>query len=244
MYESIIWVGLGTTVFGMILEAVYKKRYIALASTAMATIALLASDIAPTVVDGSIKPLEAVLKSNLWLTIHVLPITLSYAAFTLAAGIGNIGLWSYIKGTHEKDREKLNLLNLYAYKAIQIGVLLVTAGTIMGGVWADYSWGRFWGWDPKETWALIVDLVYLAVLHARFTGLVRTFGILASSVVCYASVIMAWYGVNFVLGEGLHSYGFGHGGVEYAAVAVSLQFLYVAIAGMRYRSNKHQTKNS
>ena len=102
----------------------------------------------------------------------------------------------------------------FIYRAMQVGVLLVATGTILGGVWADVSWGRFWGWDPKEVWALITLLVYLVPLHGRFAGWVSTFGLVAASVVCFLSVIMAWYGVNFVLGVGLHSYGFVEGGSQ------------------------------
>jgi ABC-type transport system involved in cytochrome c biogenesis permease subunit len=97
---------------------------------------------------------------------------------------------------------------------MQVGVLLIAAGTILGGVWADYSWGRFWGWDPKEVWALITLLIYLVPLHGRFAGWVSTFGLVFASVVCFLSVVMAWYGVNFVLGVGLHSYGFVEGGSQ------------------------------
>src|SRR5206468_12318982 len=93
----------------------------------------------------------------------------------------------------------------FIYRAMQVGVLLIAAGTILGGVWADYSWGRLWGWDPKEVWALITLLVYLIPLHGRFAGWVNTFGLLVASVFRFLSVIMAWYGVNFVLGVGLHS---------------------------------------
>ena len=105
-------------------------------------------------------------------------------------------------------------LSNFIYRAMQVGVLLVAAGTILGGIWADYSWGRFWGWDPKEVWALITLLVYLIPLHGRFAGWVSTFGLVVASVVCFLSVIMAWYGVNFVLGVGLHSYGFVEGGSQ------------------------------
>ena len=105
-------------------------------------------------------------------------------------------------------------LSNFIYRAMQVGVLLIAAGTILGGVWADYSWGRFWGWDPKEVWALITLLVYLVPLHGRFAGWVNTFGLAVASVVCFLSVVMAWYGVNFVLGVGLHSYGFTEGGSQ------------------------------
>ena len=111
-------------------------------------------------------------------------------------------------------------LSNFVYRAMQVGVLLIAGGTILGGVWADYSWGRFWGWDPKEVWALITLLVYLVPLHGRFAGWVNTFGLVAASVVCFLSVIMAWYGVNFVLGVGLHSYGFVEGGSQGAMLAI------------------------
>ena len=118
----------------------------------------------------------------------------------------------------------------FIYRTMQVGVLLIAAGTILGGVWADYSWGRFWGWDPKEVWALITLLVYLIPLHGRFAGWVNTFGLVMASVVCFLSVIMAWYGVNFVLGVGLHSYGFVEGGSQGVVGAVVLAVLAVAVA--------------
>ena len=113
------------------------------------------------------------------------------------------------------------------YRAIQIGVSFLGPGIILGGVWADYSWGRFWGWDPKETWALIAFLGYLAVLHARLVGWLKSFGMAAAAILSFSLVIMAWYGVNFILGAGLHSYGFGAGGVEYVSVFVGLHIVLV-----------------
>ncbi len=235
MYESVIWVSLGCVTFGLIFEFIYKKRFIGMAGAAMGTLALIVGDAVPAVLDQSIRPLEPVLRSNYWLTIHVLTITLSYAAFALATGVGNIGLYYYARGKQKENRERLNSLALYTYRAMQVGVLLLTAGTILGGVWADYSWGRFWGWDPKETWALIADLGYLAVLHGRFSGWLKTFGTLSAAVCAFACVIMAWYGVNFVLGVGLHSYGFGGGGVQYVSGVLVLQFLFVAYAAYKHK---------
>ena len=115
------------------------------------------------------------------------------------------------------------------YRAIQIGVALLGPGIILGGVWADYSWGRFWGWDPKETWALIALLGYLALIHGRLAGLIKHFGMTVWSVMSFNLVIMAWYGVNFVLSAGLHSYGFGAGGVEYAFAFVAIHTFFVVL---------------
>ncbi len=128
----------------------------------------------------------------------------------------------------QETAAKIKPLSNFIYRTMQVGVLLIAAGTILGGVWADYSWGRFWGWDPKEVWALITLLVYLIPLHGRFAGWVNTFGLVMASVVCFLSVIMAWYGVNFVLGVGLHSYGFVEGGSQGVVGAVVLAVLAVA----------------
>ena len=118
---------------------------------------------------------------------------------------------------------------------IQLGVFLLTAGIILGGVWADYSWGRFWGWDPKETWALIADVGFIAILHARYVGWLKHFGLLAASTIAYLLVIMAWYGVNFILATGLHSYGFSSGGTAMVVTFVSLQLALFSVAIIRYR---------
>ena len=201
------------------------------AAAAVSTISLILADNCPAHLDPSLRPLQPVLRSNFWLVTHVLTITLSYAAFALALGIGDIALGYYL--VRSKNREVLASLSTFTYKTLQVGVLLLAIGTVLGGVWADYAWGRFWGWDPKEVWALITLLGYLALLHARYTGWLGDFGLAAWAAICFSLVIVAWYGVNFVLGAGLHSYGFGGGGQGYVAAAVALQFLYVDAAALR-----------
>ncbi len=240
MYESVIWVAFGAVLFALIFELVYRTRYYLLAALAGAIIALILADNLPAVLDPTIKPLTPVLRNNFWLTIHVLTITLSYAAFLLSLGLGHMVLWAYAFQSDKKER--LKTLNKALYKAIQVGVLLLAAGTILGGVWANYSWGRFWGWDPKEVWALIALLGYLALLHGRYAGWLRHFGLAAGSIVAYLGVLMAWYGVNFVLGAGLHSYGFGNGGVQYVAMFCAAELLYVAVLTWRYRVNSRSSR--
>lgn len=231
MYESVIYVGTGIMVFGLALELIYRKKYILSAASAVATVALVVADNCPVILDASVRPLEPVLRSNFWLVTHVMTITLSYAAFALALGIANITLGYFF--IRSENWPVIRQLSGFTYKAIQIGVLLLSAGVILGGVWADYSWGRFWGWDPKEVWALVALLGYLAVLHARFGGWVGHRGLAALSVACFSLVVMAWYGVNFVLGAGLHSYGFGGGGQGYVYGAVVLQLFYTAVSLLR-----------
>ena len=214
IYESVVWVAFGTVLFALIFEGIYRSRYFLLAATPVAVVSLILADTQTLALNRSINPLVPVLRDNFWLTTHVLTITLSYAAFALALGIGHIALGKVIRGR----RPEATLYN-YLYRTLQVGVLLLATGTILGGVWANYSWGRFWDWDPKETWALVTLLAYLFVLHGRIAGKWAGFGMAVGSVLAFQGVLMAWYGVNFVLGVGLHSYGFGTGGFGWALLS-------------------------
>ncbi|QEH33371.1 Cytochrome c biogenesis protein CcsA [Aquisphaera giovannonii] len=374
MYETVIWVALVSAVLSVVLEGIYRKVFAALGGSAVALLGTLTAVNVP-LLDPSIGSLMPVLRSNFWLTIHVLTIVSSYAAFGLAWMLGLIATTYYLTAVYKRSptyRElamplvpgigllaagilgvaaasmstgsnwgasdifyyicafvaeiggmvalagllamageflnrrvfrdalrdaaaaelhgeladeargpayagsrasamasagggvatlarptaaqifatektawgKLDARGLamqetaatikpisnLMYRAMQVGVLLVAAGTILGGVWADYSWGRFWGWDAKEVWALITLLVYLVPLHGRFAGWVNTFGLVCASVVCFLSVIMAWYGVNFVLGVGLHSYGFVEGGSQGAMSVIIFAVLAIPLA--------------
>jgi len=226
MYETVIWVSFGAMLFATILESIYRKRYFFYAGLSASVLALIVADSQPTILDASINPLTAVLRNNMWLTIHVLTIVSSYAAFALTAALGHIALTMSLWG--KRYATALGEVQFFIYRAMQIGVLLLASGTILGGVWANYSWGRFWGWDPKETWALVTLLCYLALLHGRLAGWWRGFGLAVGSVVCFLSVMMSWYGVNFVLGKGLHSYGFGTGGFSYVACFAVFEVIFVA----------------
>ena len=236
MYESIIWVSFAVLFFGMIFFARYRTLVYLLAALPVTLIALLLVHQMPIAMPSSIDPLVPVLRDNFWLTIHVLTITLSYAAFALAMGFGHILLWRYARNPAAASADAP--MHFWLYRVLQLGVLLLAAGTILGGVWANYSWGRFWGWDPKETWALIALLCYILTLHGRLAGWWTEFGLVVASVVCFLAVLMAWYGVNFVLGKGLHSYGFGIGGETYVATFVIADLLFVVFAIWRYRASK------
>jgi len=236
MYESIIWVSFAVLFFGMIFFARYRTPVYLLAALPVTLIALLLVHQMPIAMPSSIDPLVPVLRDNFWLTIHVLTITLSYAAFALAMGFGHILLWRYARNPAAASADAP--MHFWLYRVLQLGVLLLAAGTILGGVWANYSWGRFWGWDPKETWALIALLCYILTLHGRLAGWWTEFGLVVASVVCFLAVLMAWYGVNFVLGKGLHSYGFGIGGETYVATFVIVDLLFVVFAIWRYRASK------
>jgi ABC-type transport system involved in cytochrome c biogenesis permease subunit len=241
MYETIIWASFIMTSLAIVLGAVYRHRVILLTAAMVLTPATLLAYVMPPEFGSSINPLVPVLRDNFWLIIHVLTIVASYGAFMLAWMLGNVGLAYYLTGRGESANVKP--IALFIYRAIQVGVLLLAAGTILGGWWAAYSWGRFWGWDPKEVWALIALLGYLAVLHARFAGLVKTFGLIASSVLAFAGVVMSWYGVNFVLGEGLHAYAFGDGGQPYVfgVVLANLGYLVLVIFVHQVRQSQRRS---
>jgi ABC-type transport system involved in cytochrome c biogenesis permease subunit len=230
LYETVIWVSFIGMVFAVILEAVYRKRYFFYAGLPAAILTLIVADSDSTILDASINPLTAVLRDNMWLTIHVLTIVSSYAAFALTAALGHIALVMTFWGRRYAKAQ--SEVQFFIYRAMQIGILLLATGTILGGVWANYSWGRFWGWDPKETWALITLLCYLALLHGRLAGWWKGFGLAVGSVVCFLSVMMSWYGVNFILGQNgksLHSYGLSTGGLGYAGGFAGFEIAFVAV---------------
>jgi ABC-type transport system involved in cytochrome c biogenesis permease subunit len=229
MCESVVFVGFGTALLGVLFQLVYRKSGMLAVAAVVTAVVLVLADVCPTILDPSIRPLTPVLRSNFWLAIHVMTIMLSYAAFAMAWLIGNIALVFYVA-----NGAGGTLLSKVTYKCLQAGVLLLILGTFLGASWADYAWGRFWGWDPKEVWALITLLGYLALLHARKIGWVGDFGMAAFSVLCIALLVMAWYGVNFILGTGLHSYGFGGGGQGYVFTAAAAQCIYVGVATLVY----------
>ncbi len=229
MYETVIWVPWVSVLLGLLLW--WKQKFFAsfVCACVVAFFCLFLADFTPALLDGRLSPLEAVLRSNFWLATHVLIITMSYAAFFLAFAIGDVALFFFLCRDEEKNREKIQKCVKAIDRLIQVGVVFLAAGTVLGGIWADYSWGRFWGWDPKETWALISLLGYVSLLHGRLLAWVKDFGMVVGSVLIFFLVVMAWYGVNYVLGQGLHSYGFGSGGVEFVAGFAFLHLLYVLI---------------
>jgi ABC-type transport system involved in cytochrome c biogenesis permease subunit len=249
-----------------LMPQVYRQRHFAMAAVFVGflgwLIAWYGSLGSGSVLNSEFSPLQPVLRDNFWLTIHVLTIVSSYGAGALAWGLGNLALGYYLFGKYRdpakpefgeghrpagdidvapaaigrRPPEECLTLAHFTYKAMQVAVLLLAAGTILGGLWADVSWGRFWGWDPKEVWALISLLVYLAILHGRYAGLFGNFGLAVGSVLGATAIAMSWYGVNFVLGAGLHSYGFGDSaqGQWYVAGVIAVNWLFMIAAAMRY----------
>lgn len=223
MYETVMWVGLGGLVFAAAL-ALFRKEWLYLKlGLALNLCTLFMMRFANGMLDPAIQPLVPVLRDNFWLSTHVTCVTISYAAFALGWMIANFYLVkSAVRGMQPAETRRFGML---CYDCIKIGVVLLAAGVILGGVWADYSWGRFWGWDPKETWALVALLCYMVILHGRYAGWITPRRFMPVTAFAFLSVIMAWFGVNYILATGLHSYGFSEGGAFFIAGVTGLQLL-------------------
>jgi len=206
-YESIIYVGWATVFFGISLA---KKSYLTIASTAfVAAIILWVAH--ENWIDPSISNLQPVLDSY-WLMIHVAVIVASYGPFTLGMILGLTSLLLMVLTTKKNFKKmELNLkeLTIITEMALTVGLVMLTIGNFLGGQWANESWGRYWGWDPKETWALISIMIYAFVIHMRLVpGLRGKWSFNFAAVIAYASIMMTYFGVNFYL-AGLHSYASG-----------------------------------
>ena len=199
--------------------------------------------------DPQVTPLQPVLKSY-WLKVHVAVITSSYAFLGLACVIGILNLILYLFRTMKNGTritQNINELTYVSELTMTIGTFLLTIGTFLGGIWANESWGRYWGWDPKETWALASVLVYAIILHLRYIpGLQSKFVFNAVSVFGYASIMFTFFGVNFIL-VGLHSYAQGDGAVSFPNYVWYTVFAFIVlaiVAGLRNRSYNKVLKAS
>lgn len=226
LYSSAIFIGWAGVIFGVVIELIFRlgigNILSAVSGFATLFIAYLLAQ------DGETMPqLAAVLDTQFWLATHVVCITLGYAA-TFAAGLcGAI----YILGglaTPVADKNVRKAGGMIVYGIVCFAILFSFVGTVLGGLWADDSWGRFWGWDPKENGALIIVLWNALVLHARWGGLVKDRGL---AVLCIGGNIVtawSWFGVN-QLGIGLHSYGFNKGLAAILCWFVVSQLVLIAI---------------
>ncbi|WP_438966317.1 cytochrome c biogenesis protein CcsA [Flavobacterium sp.] len=206
-YESMIYVAWATMFFGLAFD---RKSKLTIASTAF-VVSMILMVAHWNWMDPTIGNLQPVLNSY-WLMIHVAVIVASYGPFTLAMMLGLVSLFLMIFTT-EKNKAKMKLsiqeLTYINELALTVGLVMLTIGNFLGGQWANESWGRYWGWDPKETWALISIMIYAFVIHARFVPALRGLWVYNfMSVLAFASILMTYFGVNFHL-SGMHSYASG-----------------------------------
>jgi ABC-type transport system involved in cytochrome c biogenesis permease subunit len=228
LYSSAIFVGWGAVLLGIVLERMFKDGIGSAASGVVGfTTLVIAHHLGSS--GDTLEMMQAVLDSNFWLATHVVVITLGYSAMFLA---GMLGIVYVLLGlfTPLLTRDAAKALTRMVYGIICFGLLFNFVGTVLGGIWADQSWGRFWGWDPKENGALMIVLWCALILHARWGGYIRERGIMAMAIVGNAITAFSWFGVN-MLGVGLHSYGFMQEAFPWLVGFVISQFLFVALRG-------------
>jgi ABC-type transport system involved in cytochrome c biogenesis permease subunit len=205
LYSSAVFVGWGIVILGIVLEAIYRKGFAIAVSAASGFASLIVAH--HLAGDGdTMEMMRAVLDSNFWLGTHVLTITIGYSGTFLAGAIA-IG-WVLREHLAPRiDPATSQALSSMVYGVISFALFFSFLGTVLGGIWADQSWGRFWGWDPKENGALLIVLWNAIILHARWGGYARTRGVMAMAIFGNVITSLSWFGVN-MLGVGLHSYGF------------------------------------
>ncbi len=194
----------------------------------------------PDIFKPDLRNLAPILRDNYWLAVHVVTIVASYGAGMLAWGLADGALCCYLFGKYRdvdgkrRPPEICSTLSELLYRCMQAAVLLLVVGTILGGLWADVSWGKFWSWDRKEVWALISLFVYLLILHGRYVRLLGEFTLAVGAVLGAFAIIMAWYGVNYVMGSALHGYGAGAGSLFYGLMIMGVNMLLITGAVVRY----------
>jgi len=228
IYSSAVFIGWAGVIFGIVQERVFRFGVGNLIASGAGVLALL---VAYGLSSGDTMPvLQAVLDTQFWLGTHVISVTLGYTATMVAGLLGIVYLIGTWIGTSQRTRKELYRS---IYGATCFGILFSFVGTVLGGLWADDSWGRFWGWDPKENGALLIVIWNAMMLHARWDAMVaaRGFSILAIG----GNIVTAWsyFGTN-ELGIGLHSYGFTSGVLMWLSIFIASQALFI-VAGIFIR---------
>ncbi|HLP57274.1 MAG TPA: cytochrome c biogenesis protein CcsA [Candidatus Deferrimicrobium sp.] len=228
LYETFIFTGLITALLGIILE-LFKKRHIGILTGGLTGVVMLLIAGKYALEGDTMGMLVAVLDSNFWLAAHVITIILGYAGIVLSGFIGHVYLLQKIFRPHKTDLLKNTFQAVYAIQAF--GIVFTFLGTVLGGIWADQSWGRFWGWDPKENGALLILLWSAILFHARLAGWIKEIGMAFGSIIGVIAVSLAWFGVN-LLGVGLHSYGFTSGVARSLFIFIVIELVFMGVAAV------------
>jgi len=211
LYETVLFITGVSTFVALIAERITRQRLALSAAAVLGMVGVFIANGYETLDKKDTMPsLVAVLDTNFWLATHVTAVTVGYSAGMLAAMLGSFYLIAKAFGFRRDQRAFYSGLGRMIYGVLCFGVIFSTVGTILGGIWANDSWGRFWGWDPKENGALLIVLSQLVILHARMGGYLKEHGVAAAAALGGTVVAFSWFGVN-LLGVGLHSYGFTSG---------------------------------
>ncbi|HXY39651.1 MAG TPA: cytochrome c biogenesis protein CcsA [Vicinamibacteria bacterium] len=233
MYESLLFLAWGVGAFALVASLFLRNRMVILNAAAMSALTMALTDLLP--IDPFVHPMPPVLSGTYWLAVHVPIIMVGYAVLALGVVVAHMQLGFEAFAPARRSAALLMTDLLYWYT--MAGSILLIAGILTGSMWASSSWGRYWGWDPKEVWSLVAFLAYMAILHARTERLLGRFGIAAWSIVAFQAILMTYLGVNFVLSSGLHSYGFGESNVVRAMVAVAVaEAAFIGFAWARQKN--------
>jgi ABC-type transport system involved in cytochrome c biogenesis permease subunit len=229
LYSSAIFIGWGAVIMCTLIEMLYRNGIGTLAASVVAFPTLVVAHFLAGSGD-TMQMLQAVLDTNFWLATHVVVITLGYAATFLAGILATV----YIVGgisTRSLGPDARKSMASMTYGVICFALLFSFVGTILGGIWADQSWGRFWGWDPKENGAALIVLWNAIILHARWGGLIRERGMMLLAVFGNIVTAFSWFGTN-MLGIGFHSYGFMDSGIFWLGVFVASQLFLIGLGNL------------
>ncbi|MCP4219566.1 MAG: cytochrome c biogenesis protein CcsA [bacterium] len=228
LYETFVFTGLITAILGIVLEF-FKKKNIGILTGGLAGLVMLMIAGKYALDGDTMGMLVAVLDSNFWLASHVITIILGYAGIVLSGFLGHVYILQKLFKPGGPGKKELLDNTFQAVYAIQaFGILFTFLGTVLGGIWADQSWGRFWGWDPKENGALLILLWSAVLFHAKKAGWIRETGMAFGTVIGVIAVSLAWFGVN-LLGVGLHTYGFTSGIAKSLFIFIAVESLFIAL---------------
>jgi ABC-type transport system involved in cytochrome c biogenesis permease subunit len=236
LYSSAIFIGWGAVIVSLILERIFRDGIGAACAGAIGFVTLIiAHHLAGS--GDTLEMLQAVLDTNIWLATHVVAITTGYSAMFLA---GMLAIIYVVRGvfTRSLKKQTADSLARMTYGVVCFATLFSFVGTVLGGIWADQSWGRFWGWDPKENGAVLIVLWCAIILHARWGGFIRQRGLMIMAIFGNVVTSFSWFGVN-MLGVGLHSYGFMQKAFPWLVGFMVSQFALMCVAAMpleRWRS--------
>lgn len=242
MFETVVYVPWITVLASLLLYMKLRYRFLLIASSLAACILLFL--LQATALHHELENVQPVLDSQYWLIIHVLLVVGSYGIFALSGILGHFYLLYF--AVRKTETAAMRFLGKCILQSLYIGIFMLIPGTILGGVWAAESWGRFWDWDPKESWAFISISLYLIGIHLYRHGRIRNFGLAMGAVGGFLAISFTWYGVNYILGTGLHSYGFGSGGELYYYLFLlgeALFISYVSYVGYAYRISASMKNN-
>jgi ABC-type transport system involved in cytochrome c biogenesis permease subunit len=226
LYSSAVFVGWVIVLLAVILEWMYRLGFATVVGGAMGVASLIIAQNLGTEGD-TMEMMRAVLDSNFWLGTHVITITIGYAGTFIAGGLAIAR--AVVHHVVPRETDLLKKLHAAIYGVICFALFFSFLGTVLGGIWADQSWGRFWGWDPKENGALLIVLWNAIILHARWGGYARERGIMAMAIFGNVITSLSWFGVN-MLGVGLHSYGFMDKAFYALAGFIASQLVLMAVA--------------